>query len=187
VAARPSLGPLFQRLGIATEVVKRGAHADLGSPARRLSDEERRLLEREIDEIYAGFLEAVATGRRRPAAEIEPLASGRIWSGKDAAERGLVDELGGLDRALGVVRSRLGPPGERAEPRLVGPRRVWAHLLAARRAEARAFGGGNPFAELGLRTLESSELGRLAWTLLALKDERLWAWAPWSERDAGWR
>jgi protease-4 len=187
VAARPSLGPLFERLGIATEVVKRGAHADLGSPARRLSEEERRLLEREIDEIYAGFVEAVATGRRRPVADIEPLASGRVWSGKDAAERGLVDELGGLDRALGVVRSRIGPAGERAEPRLVGPRRFWAHLLASRRVEAKALVGPNPFAVLALRTLEASELGRLAWTLFALKDERLWAWVPWSEREVGRR
>ena len=181
VAARLSLGPLFERLGITTEVVKRGAHADLGSPARRLSEEERRLLEREIDEIYAGFLQAVAVGRRRPVADIEPLAGGRIWSGQDAVERGLVDELGGLDRALAAVRSRIGPAGERVAPRLLGPRRAWAHLLASRRAAAGALAGSNPFAELGLRTLQGSELGRVAWTLFALKDERLWAWAPWSE------
>jgi protease-4 len=183
VAARPSLGPLFERLGIVTEVVKRGAHADLGSPARRLSEEERRLLEREIDEIYAGFLEAVAIGRRRSVEDIEPLAGGRIWSGQDAAERGLVDELGGLERALAVIRSQIGPAGERAAPRLIGPRRALAHLLGSRRVAAQALVGPNPFAELGLRTLEASELGRLGFTLLALKDERLWAWAPLGERS----
>jgi protease IV len=183
VAARPSLGPLFQRLGIGTELIKRGAHADLGSPGRRLSEEEHRLLERQIDEVYAGFLADVASGRRRTVEEIEPLAGGRVWSGRDAAERGLVDELGGFDRALAAVRGRLGPAGELAAPRVIGPRRRVAQIIASRRLGAQALGGSSPWTELALRLAGASELGRLAWTLFALRNERLWAWAPWSERD----
>jgi ClpP class serine protease len=57
--------------------------------------------------LYARFLEVVATGRKRPVAEIEALAGGRVWSGKAAREHGLVDELGGIDRALELAREQL--------------------------------------------------------------------------------
>ena len=87
------------------------------------------ILDREVDAFYRAFVGVVARGRGRKLDEIEPLARGRVWSGKDAADRGLVDRLGGLDVAIDEVRERLrGKLSDRARkdlsPRLVRARRL---------------------------------------------------------------
>jgi protease-4 len=123
VAARFAVGPLLERLGVATDVVKRGKRADLFSSARRLDAGERAVYERELDAVYGNFLRVVAEGRGRAVADIEPLAQGRVYSGTDAHARGLVDCLGGLERALHEVRELVGRGGRRLEPRVLrGPR-----------------------------------------------------------------
>ncbi|WP_437508587.1 signal peptide peptidase SppA [Sorangium sp. So ce1099] len=119
VSARFALGPLLERLGVSTDVVKRGARADLFSPSRRLDEGERAVMERELDAIYATFLRVVARGRRRPVEEIEPLAQGRVYSGADAQSRGLVDMLGGFERALHELRQMIGPKAAAIEPAIV--------------------------------------------------------------------
>ncbi|WP_437756595.1 signal peptide peptidase SppA [Sorangium sp. So ce1389] len=119
VSARFALGPLLERLGVSTDVVKRGARADLFSPSRRLDEGERAVMERELDAIYATFLRVVARGRRRPVEEIEPLAQGRVYSGADAQARGLVDMLGGFERALHELRQMIGPKAAAIEPAIV--------------------------------------------------------------------
>jgi protease-4 len=121
VAARFVVGPLLERLGVFTDVVKRGARADLFSPSRRLDDVERAVFQGELDAFYQTFLRAVARGRNRPIETIEPLAQGRIYSGTDAHARGLVDFLGGFERALHEVRDRLGAEGKGLEPRVIRP------------------------------------------------------------------
>jgi protease IV len=123
VAARFVVGPLLERLGVFTDVVKRGARADLFSPSRRLDEEERALFQGELDTFYQTFLRAVARGRKKPVEEIEPLARGRIYSGTDAHACGLVDYLGGVDRALHEVRDRLGEAGKGLEPVVIAPPR----------------------------------------------------------------
>jgi protease-4 len=132
VAARLHGSALLNKLGIAVEVVKRGAHADMQNPARFLEPEEKAHLERQIDEVYVSFLEAVAKGRNKSVAEIEPLAGGRVWSGHDAKRHGLVDLLGGFDVALGELRKRLGPGAEALEPIVRGPRRLQRPALIGR-------------------------------------------------------
>ncbi|WP_437734711.1 signal peptide peptidase SppA [Sorangium sp. So ce1335] len=119
VSARFALGPLLERLGVSTDVVKRGARADLFSPSRRLDAGERSVMERELDAIYATFLRVVARGRRRPVEEIEPLAQGRVYSGAEAQARGLVDMLGGFERALHELRQMIGPKAAAIEPAIV--------------------------------------------------------------------
>ncbi|WP_437577921.1 signal peptide peptidase SppA [Sorangium sp. So ce887] len=119
VSARFALGPLLDRLGVSTDVVKRGARADLFSPSRRLDAGERAVMERELDAIYATFLRVVARGRRRPVEEIEPLAQGRVYSGAEAQARGLVDMLGGFERALHELRQMIGPKATAIEPVIV--------------------------------------------------------------------
>ncbi len=76
VSARFALGPLLERLGVSTDVVKRGARADLFSPSRKLDAGERAVVERELDAIYAAFLRVVARAPPPPGREIEPLAQG---------------------------------------------------------------------------------------------------------------
>ncbi|WP_437486019.1 signal peptide peptidase SppA [Sorangium sp. So ce1014] len=119
VSARFALGPLLERLGVSTDVVKRGARADLFSSSRRLDAGERAVMERELDAIYATFLRVVARGRRRPVEEIEPLAQGRVYSGAEAQARGLVDMLGGFERALHELRQMIGPKAAAIEPVIV--------------------------------------------------------------------
>ena len=108
VAAHLVLSPLFGKLGIVTELVKRGARADMLSPNRPLDEGEREAMCREIEGYYREFVEIVARGRQRSTEEIEKLARGRVYSGAEAYRLGLVDRLGGFDTALDVVRERLG-------------------------------------------------------------------------------
>ncbi|MBX3272911.1 MAG: signal peptide peptidase SppA [Sandaracinaceae bacterium] len=107
VSARVVTAPLLEKLGVNVESIRLAPHADMLSRPGRLDEAEGAILDREIDAFYRAFLGVVARGRGRPADEIEGLARGRVWSGADAKERGLVDRLGGLDAAVDEVRARL--------------------------------------------------------------------------------
>lgn len=92
---------LFEnKIGINFDVVRTGPFADMYSGTRALSPEEIRLLSQSTEETYQSFLELVAESRGMSVEEVHALAQGRVWSGVDALEAGLVDELGGLDLAL---------------------------------------------------------------------------------------
>ena len=89
------------------EAVRLAPHADLLSPARALTEDERVILAREADSFYRAFVEVVAAGRARPYEEVEPLARGRVWAGEAAHREGLVDQLGGLEEAAKLALSQL--------------------------------------------------------------------------------
>jgi protease-4 len=170
VAARFVLEPLLDKLGIGVEVLKRGDRADMMSASRRLSDDERGVLERQIDEIYRSFLRVVAEGRSRSVEEIEPLAGGRVWSGRDAVAHGLVDKLGGFDLALAEVRQRIGPGAERLEPIVISPPRVRPPAALLPRLLWSALPRLGPAAELAaLCDATGRELG-FAWCDVRLGD-----------------
>lgn len=101
-----NLGGLYAKLGVSKEVLARGRFADLDSDFKKLSPEGRAKLRESLQFIYDGFVGKVAEGRRRKAAEVEPLAQGRVWIGTHARTNGLVDELGGLDKAIEVVKRK---------------------------------------------------------------------------------
>jgi protease IV len=101
---------LLERLGVSTGTVQQGAHALMYSSRRRFSDEERARFAATVDAIYNDFVAKVAEGRRRPLADIEAVARGRVWTGQDALEAGLVDELGGLRDAVRIARERADLP-----------------------------------------------------------------------------
>ena len=107
VSARLVSEPLLERFGVNTVSIRKAPHADMLSRPGRLAEGEGAILEREIDSFYRAFVGLVAKGRGRTVDEIEPLARGRVWSGADAKERGLVDALGGLDVAIAQVKERL--------------------------------------------------------------------------------
>ncbi len=121
VSAHFVLRGLLEKLGVSTDVVKRGAHADLFSPVRPLHASERAVIESEVDAFYRTFVGVVARGRGRPFEDIDKLAQGRIYSGAEAHSLGLVDELGGLSDA--VLRASELAGFSRLEPRLVPPPR----------------------------------------------------------------
>ncbi|MGA3205499.1 MAG: signal peptide peptidase SppA [Bryobacteraceae bacterium] len=101
-----NLKGLFDKAGLSTYVLKRGRFADIDSTTAPLDEEQRAKLRREIETFYKGFVERVAAGRKKPYDVVEPLAQGRVWLGAQARQNGLVDELGGLDRAIEMVRDR---------------------------------------------------------------------------------
>jgi protease IV len=103
---------LLERLGLTTGTVQQGERALMYSTRRGFSDDQRARLAATIDAVYADFVGKVALGRGRSEAEIEAVARGRVWTGSDALEVGLVDQLGGLREAAAIARSRGGLPDD---------------------------------------------------------------------------
>lgn len=91
---------LLERLGVGLDSVRTNANADAWSIETPFTPEQRAHREAEADLVYADFLERVADGRNLTTEAVDPVARGRVWTGADARERGLVDELGGLRTAL---------------------------------------------------------------------------------------
>jgi protease-4 len=108
VGGKINLEGLYRRLGVAKEVVERGARAGLYSEARGFSHDERAAVERAMEAIYATFLARVAQGRELSLEDVQGVAQGRIWSGRRALSLGLVDALGGPMEALDELRRRAG-------------------------------------------------------------------------------
>lgn len=94
------------KLGINVETVKFGKYADLGSANRPLTEAEKAILQRYIDRIYNDFVSKVAKGRNLTEAQVDSIAQGRVWSGTDAKKIGLIDEFGGLNRALEIAAQK---------------------------------------------------------------------------------
>lgn len=92
---------LLEELGIEMEVVKSGEYKDLG--LEPLSEEERQVMQEILDNMYQQFIAAVAEGRGLSISEVEAMATGQIYTGEQALELGLVDELGGRDEAIAVA------------------------------------------------------------------------------------
>ena len=106
VMAKPNLHGLYDKLGITVDSLTRGRFADLDSAYHPLSPAGREKLRERIDETYRAFVTRVAEGRKRSNPEIDALAQGRVWLGSQAKPRGLVDELGGIDRAIELVKDK---------------------------------------------------------------------------------
>ena len=110
VGGKLVVNDLLQRAGLTTGAVEQGARSLMFSVRRGFTDDERERLGNTIDAIYDDFVAKVAEGRRRTVAEIERVARGRVWTGRDAVDAGLVDELGGLRRAIEIARTHSGLP-----------------------------------------------------------------------------
>src|SRR3990167_4683110 len=111
---------LLQKIGVEGVVVKSGKYKDVGSPLRKMSDEERGLLQTVMDDVHKQFIEAVAEGRSLELKDVQALADGRIFTGRQAKEANLVDELGNLDDAIQLAADVVGIEGE---PKVVEQRR----------------------------------------------------------------
>ncbi|MEV0144190.1 MULTISPECIES: signal peptide peptidase SppA [unclassified Nonomuraea] len=105
---KPVLSELLERIGVNSELVTGGANAGMFSTTRGFSPEQWERVNAWLDRIYDDFVGKVAQSRDLTRERAHELARGRVWTGADAKERGLVDELGGLEDALGVARKRAG-------------------------------------------------------------------------------
>jgi protease-4 len=138
VYARANLRGLYDKLGISKDSVSRGRFADFDSEYVPLTSEAREKIRRGVAENYHGFVTRVAESRKRKYEEIEPLAQGRAWLGSQARERGLIDELGGLDRAIELVKQKARIP-KHDKIRLVdypGKRTIFEWVLERERTSA---------------------------------------------------
>lgn len=88
------------KLGIKIDTVKTNQFADLGTPFRPLTEMERAIVQNGVNEIYTDFITKVAEGRGMEVADVDSIGQGRVWSGEDALEIGLVDKLGGIEDAI---------------------------------------------------------------------------------------
>lgn len=103
---------LLERVGLTTDAVEQGERSRMFSGRRPFTDAERERFAATIDAIYDDFVAKVAAGRGRSVAEVEAVARGRVWTGRDAVGAGLVDELGGLRDAVRIARTRAGLPDD---------------------------------------------------------------------------
>ena len=143
----------LKKLGLNMEGVSQGRYANLYSPIRPFSPEERAKIQEQMQATYDAFVEKAAAGRHTTPEKIDAIAQGRVWTGQQAKQIGLVDELGGLERALTVAKehANLGRDAE-VEVVVYPPKRSLYESLA------------NPFG--------SSERGALLSAFLGLGERR---------------
>ncbi len=114
----PNIGPLLEKLGVKTQVLKSGAYKDLGSMTRDMTQAEREVVEGVLKDVHQKFMEDVSQARSIPLDRLASLAQGQIFSGREAKEVGLVDELGNFDTAIEMAQRLSHLKGE---PRLIYP------------------------------------------------------------------
>jgi protease-4 len=164
-----ALGGTFNKLGLTTETVTSGANADIYSPFEPFSAGHRTRLQDQIQGFYENFVEKAAESRRTTPERIDAVAQGRVWTGRQARENGLVDALGGLDTAVRIAKERARIPADEDVELVAYPRRrsvfealsdqfggvnVWSALtggadqraLSALAAPVRLFRRGEPLA-----------------------------------------
>ena len=130
-------GGTLGKLGISAETVKSGRNADMYSPLTPFSPEQRTKVDQYMQAFYDQFVEKVAQSRHLTPERVDAMAQGRVWTGRQARELGLVDQLGGLDAALAIAKQRANiPADEDVELVVYPPRRSFYEALAEQ------FGGG---------------------------------------------
>jgi protease-4 len=120
---------LFRKIGIKGVVLKSGEHKDIGSPFREMTPEEKRIMQEVIDNVHQQFIQAVAVGRKMNQTKVMEIADGRILTGEQAKQIGLVDQLGNLQDAIDITAKMVGIEGK---PNILYPKRrfpLWQLLL----------------------------------------------------------
>lgn len=156
IAGRLNLKGFYDKIGISKDTLTRGKNAAMDSESRPLDESARAKLRSSIEATYRGFLKRVADGRHRKTEEIEPLAQGRVWAGAQAKQNGLVDELGGLTRAVELVKEKAKIDAKENVTLIAYPaRRSLFDVLMSRNEE------GNSVEAIAQSQIESQLFGRL--------------------------
>jgi len=156
-----NLVKFYEKLGVTAEKITYGDRADIFSTFRRLSPEERNLLKREILWTYDHFTTKVAQGRHMTKEEVHEVGKGRVWTGLQAKDIGLVDELGGLSKALDIAKERAGIPEEESVRLVVWPKKtsLFEILFSRSLAKTKLFPDKNLEKLIrSLRTLENEHI-----------------------------
>jgi len=160
-----NLAGFYKKLGITYEKLTYGEKADIYSSFRSLTPEERKMLKKEILWIYDQFLIKVADGRDMTKEEVDKIGKGRVWTGNQAKDLGLVDEIGGLSKAINLAKELAGLPVEEEVKLVIWPKKVsfWQALLAKRGAQSDLL--ANPNLEKTISLLKLLERNNV-WALM---------------------
>jgi protease-4 len=101
-------GGVFEKLGANIEATSIGKHAEMNSPERPYNADERHELTTQLESFYTQFVAKAAEARGRTPQQIDAIAQGRVWTGRQGLEHGLVDALGGLDKAIDIAKEKAG-------------------------------------------------------------------------------
>ncbi len=99
-----NLEELYKKIHINWSIVKEGENSDIGSTSRKMTDQEKEKIEEAIEDSYDKFISFVAEGRNMEKSEVHKVAQGRVWTGRQALERGLIDKLGGMELAISDMK-----------------------------------------------------------------------------------
>ena len=108
MSIRPDIGELMKKFGIEVETLRTGIYKGLGLPYEKLTEEERALMKKELNEIQDNFLNAVAKNRKLDDAKTKELSTAKVYLGREAKEMGLIDHIGGKERAIRIAKERSG-------------------------------------------------------------------------------
>lgn len=120
IMAFSNIEELMKKIGLKTEVIKSGKYKDIGSPMRKFTDEDKKLLQGVIDDVYDQFINVVAKGRNIDIQKVKEFSDGRIFTGRQALEIGLVDKLGSLEDAIDLAAQMAGIEGK---PKIVSEKK----------------------------------------------------------------
>jgi protease-4 len=107
----PNFEGLMKKIGVESTVIKSGAHKDLISPFRKMGEEERLILQRVMDDVHDQFIQAVAEGRGLEKNTVAAIADGQVFTGRQAKDEGLIDELGTFEDAIKITGELAGIEG----------------------------------------------------------------------------
>ncbi len=124
-----NLEDLLKKIGVKGVVIKSGEHKDIGSPFREMTPEEKKLMQEVLDNVHQQFIQAVADGRKLDKSKVAEIADGRIMTGEQAKNLGLVDQLGNLQDTIDITAKLVGIEGR---PNVLYPKRkisIWDLLI----------------------------------------------------------
>lgn len=128
VTGKFNLGKLYERIGFNKEIISRGRYAELTAADQRpFRPDEEELFAKSAQNAYSQFRDKAAFSRSMTVDQMEEVAQGRVWTGNDAASRGLVDAIGGLSRAVAIAKKKADIPEDR-QVTLVELSRPWSTL-----------------------------------------------------------
>jgi protease-4 len=120
---------LLKKIGIKGMVLKSGEHKDIGSPFREMTPEEKRIMQEVLDNVHQQFIQAVADGRKLDYSKVVQIADGRILTGEQAKNFGLVDKMGNLQDTIDITAKMVGIKGK---PNVLYPKKrisIWELLM----------------------------------------------------------
>lgn len=166
IFAKFNMTKLYEKLGITSEKIQFGKRADMFTTFRKSTAEERQLLKKEILKSYDKFLTKVAEARNMDKDQVHNLGKGRVWTGSQAKEMGLVDEIGGLSKAISLAKELMGISPEEPVKLVVLPKKTsFLNMILGRRRNS-------------IKLDISPKLEKILNTFKLLEKEAFWALMP---------